>query len=296
MTTTVHGLCVFLCHRLGIGTPSLPPVSQAYTNAVSGCVWRTPLSVPCSAGPALWTRRGWSRGRCFSGSRARLPRAPTRIRTTDHCIMAAVGAETRPRRPGPRSVGVCGGAVLRRPPVPPNPRRRVRRPKGRQRHGRGRRRRTSTCHPPWPRPWPSCCRRFVGVKGCVRGRAPLSSRRMAAAPMLSLQPPILCPTPPGGQLPSKPAPPSVTVQGGGCGQRCVDSKHSQTTPATTSTSSIRQLLGAADTQTAHPATFSTVPTRQLLGSANAETTPAGAPAAAADRKQRPDATCEGKNG
>ena len=69
-----------------------------------------------------------------------------------------------------------------------------------------------------------------------------------------------------------------------CGQRCVDSKHSQTTPATTSTSSIRQLLGAADTQTAHHATFSTVPTRQLLGSANAETTPARAPAAAADRK------------
>ena len=69
-----------------------------------------------------------------------------------------------------------------------------------------------------------------------------------------------------------------------CGQRCVDSKNSQTTPATTSTSSIRQLLGAADTQTAHHATFSTVPTRQLLGSANAETTPAGAPAAAADRK------------
>ena len=59
-----------------------------------------------------------------------------------------------------------------------------------------------------------------------------------------------------------------------------------------STSSIRQLLGAADTQTAHIATFSTVPTHQLLGSANAETTPARAPAAAADRKQRPDATCE----
>ena len=72
-----------------------------------------------------------------------------------------------------------------------------------------------------------------------------------------------------------------------CGQRCVDSKNSQTTPATTSTSSIRQLLGAADTQTAHHGTFSTVPTRQLLGSANTETTPARAPrapAAAADRK------------
>ena len=39
-----------------------------------------------------------------------------------------------------------------------------------------------------------------------------------------------------------------------CGQRCVDSKNSHTTPATTSTSSIRQLLGAADTQTAHPVT------------------------------------------
>ena len=81
-----------------------------------------------------------------------------------------------------------------------------------------------------------------------------------------------------------------------CGQRCVDSKNSQTTPATTSTSSIRQLLGAADTQTAHHATSSTVPTHQLLGSANAETTPARAAAAAADRKQPPDATCEGKNG
>ena len=71
---------------------------------------------------------------------------------------------------------------------------------------------------------------------------------------------------------------------GACGQRCVDSKNSQTTPATTSTSSIRQLLGAADTQTAHHATFSAAPTHQLLGSANAETTPARAPAAAADRK------------
>ena len=81
-----------------------------------------------------------------------------------------------------------------------------------------------------------------------------------------------------------------------CGQRRVDSKNSQTTPATTSTSSIRQLLGAADAQTAHHATFSTAPTHQLLGSTNAETTPARALAAAGDRKQRPDATCEGKNG
>ena len=42
-----------------------------------------------------------------------------------------------------------------------------------------------------------------------------------------------------------------------CGQRRVDSKNSQTTPATTSTTSIRQLLGAADAQTAQHATFST---------------------------------------
>ena len=38
------------------------------------------------------------------------------------------------------------------------------------------------------------------------------------------------------------------------------------------------------------------PTHQRRGSANPETTPAGAPAAAADRTQRPDATCEGTNG
>ena len=81
-----------------------------------------------------------------------------------------------------------------------------------------------------------------------------------------------------------------------CGQRHVDSKNSQMTPATTSTSSICQLLGAADVQTAHHATFSTAPTHQLLGSTNAETTPARAPAAAADRTQQPDATREGKNG
>ena len=81
-----------------------------------------------------------------------------------------------------------------------------------------------------------------------------------------------------------------------CGQRCVDSKNSQTTPATSATSSIRQLLGAVDAQTTHHATFSTALTHQLLGSANAETTPARAPAAATDRKQQPDATCEGKNG
>ena len=59
---------------------------------------------------------------------------------------------------------------------------------------------------------------------------------------------------------------------------------------------VRQLLGATDAQTAHPATFSTAPTQQRLGSANAGTTPARAPAAAADRTQRPDATCEGTTG
>ena len=45
----------------------------------------------------------------------------------------------------------------------------------------------------------------------------------------------------------------------------MDSKHSQTTPATTSTSSIRQLLGAANAQTAHPATSSTAPAHQTTG-------------------------------
>ena len=55
-----------------------------------------------------------------------------------------------------------------------------------------------------------------------------------------------------------------------CGQRCVGSKNSQTTPATTSTSSIGQLLGAADAQTAHHTTSSTAPAHQPRGSANAE--------------------------
>ena len=65
---------------------------------------------------------------------------------------------------------------------------------------------------------------------------------------------------------------------------------------TTNTTSICQLLGVADAQTTHHAKSNTAPAHQPLGSANAETTPAGAPAAAADRKQRPDATCGGKNG
>ena len=73
-------------------------------------------------------------------------------------------------------------------------------------------------------------------------------------------------------------------------------QNSQTTPATTSTTSIRQLLGATNAQMAHHATSSTAPAHQPLGSADAETTLARAPAAAANRKQRPDATCEGKNG
>ena len=65
----------------------------------------------------------------------------------------------------------------------------------------------------------------------------------------------------------------------------------KTTPAQPAQPPIRQLLGAANAQTAHPATFSTAPAHQPLGSANAET-----PAAGADRTQRPDATCEGTNG
>ena len=77
-----------------------------------------------------------------------------------------------------------------------------------------------------------------------------------------------------------------------CGQRRVDSKNSQTTPATTSTSSIRQLLGAGDAQTAHPATSSPAVAHQPLGSANAQTTPA----AAADRTQRPDGMSHGGGG
>ena len=57
----------------------------------------------------------------------------------------------------------------------------------------------------------------------------------------------------------------------------------------------RRCVGTANGQTA-PATSSTAPAHQPLGSANAETPPARAPAAAADGTQRPDATCEGKNG
>ena len=80
---------------------------------------------------------------------------------------------------------------------------------------------------------------------------------------------------------------------GGCGQQNQSNDPHNTTTSTTST---RRLLGAANAQTAHPATSRTAPTHQRRGSANAETTPAGAPAAAAVRKQRPDAPYEGKNG
>ena len=45
-----------------------------------------------------------------------------------------------------------------------------------------------------------------------------------------------------------------------------------------------------------PTTTSTTPVRQLLGSANVETTRSGTQAAAADRTQRPDTAREGKNG
>ena len=94
----------------------------------------------------------------------------------------------------------------------------------------------------------------------------------------------------GMSVTGTPWPMDPNVCGGGGG------KISQTIPTTTNTTPIRQLLGAANAQTAHPATSSTAPAHQPRGSVNAETTPAGAPAAAADRKQRPDATCEGKNG
>ena len=60
--------------------------------------------------------------------------------------------------------------------------------------------------------------------------------------------------------------------------RCVGSENRQTTPATTSTTPVRQLLGTANTQMALAAT-STALVHQLLGSANAEKTPAGAQAA-----------------
>ena len=52
------------------------------------------------------------------------------------------------------------------------------------------------------------------------------------------------------------APPGLRTA---CGQRRVGSKNSQTTPATTSTAPIRQLLGAADVQTAHPPPHSAQP-------------------------------------
>ena len=53
---------------------------------------------------------------------------------------------------------------------------------------------------------------------------------------------------------------------------------------------------AAETVKRPPQQPARAPVRQVLVPGNAETTPAGAPAAAADRTRRPDATCEGKNG
>ena len=85
----------------------------------------------------------------------------------------------------------------------------------------------------------------------------------------------------------------TTGEGGGGGGAAKTVKRPRQQPAQPP---IRQLLGAADTQTAHPATFSTGPAHQPLGPANAATTAAGALAAAAARTQRPDATCEGTNG
>ena len=76
-----------------------------------------------------------------------------------------------------------------------------------------------------------------------------------------------------------------------CGQQ----KQSKT-PTTSSTAPVHQLLGAADAQTAHHTTSSTAPAHQLLGSANAETTPAGAPAAAADKSSDPTQHAKGRTG
>ena len=53
---------------------------------------------------------------------------------------------------------------------------------------------------------------------------------------------------------------------------------------------------AASTAKRPPRQPAQPPVLRLLGPANAATTPQGTPAAAADRTQRPDATCEGKNG
>ena len=78
------------------------------------------------------------------------------------------------------------------------------------------------------------------------------------------------------------------------GQRRMDSKYSQTTPATTSTTPIRQLLGAADAQTAcHIQHSPNTPTTGLRERGNDTSKSTGR---SGDRKQQPDATCEGQNG
>ena len=104
--------------------------------------------------------------------------------------------------------------------------------------------------------------------------------------------PLRWPSPNTSPIPSSEGGGGGQPQGGGGAWAAKTVKRPPQQPAQPP---VRQLLGAADAQTA-PATFSTAPAHQRRGTANAETTPAGAPAAAADRTQRPDATCEGKNG
>ena len=104
------------------------------------------------------------------------------------------------------------------------------------------------------------------------------------------------PAPPPPPPRPHPAPPPIP-----CPPKCQVGRKSQAAPGVDMTATTLPRVGVggrggADAHTAHHATFSTAPAHQLLGSANAETTPAGAPAAAADRTQRPDATCEGKTG
>ena len=81
-----------------------------------------------------------------------------------------------------------------------------------------------------------------------------------------------------------------------CGQRRVDIKNSQTTPATTSTTPNTPIIGRRGHANGTSRHIQHSPGTPTTGLRNAETTPARAPAAAADRMQRPDATCGGKTG